>query len=1710
MKNNNNSQLIASCEKNTTESQIKQNKGLTRDNQINSYPEYIENQSEDLLESSIIKELEPITEEASIDEDMYNKSNIYSNNIQFTFNKYHRQYHPVEENSVESPDPPMDLVDGNSHTKFERIDVNKLAKQDNKKIFSRISSQQISNTQSISGIMTTEGEPSQSNPFSSPQVSLQNTPRKPNTHVQPHHQLNKLKNQPPTPKGISKQNQTNSAPIGHLSIEVKNPEKSGSKKSGQSSGGGLTVIKKYMSSYDKIQNPNLKKNSMKGLRNYKNFSTKKFLTIQTDEVVPENLSPSGDSNQQILGDKQNFSDQLEMIKDQLTEKSGLVTPSVQFDHITDENISSITSSASKRNISDRVDCMDRLRNIVGFRDRLKMKGYSELESPMGDDIHIWGLRRDVQYVDTNTVSLSRLNTSKSEKFHDIQSAMEQNYTDVENLENVTNPLTGLTKDTGGKLFFGQGLIEMGSVNQLTEIERKQDKDPETSPLMVEKRLADTLKEINGGSGISGLKENASSEKMNSHRMSESTSERVMRPVFNGLQINSARNSPKNIDVTDPNYQNAMLESKMSKFSKTSKNMSGPTVLPFSHEIQNKMMEDTDQYDPLKNLKLHHQRLDSIVTNQSEYMVKKEGGLIYSNTDKKYNHSKSGEFVVESGKDLLDKTKEKLKITDQLLSKSHNFPSTNFNLALGNDSSYNNSSNFIFNRKGSNNQLDFRASKSPKDANDKNWKFMSQITCIPHKTDPFTPKGILTRNTSNMAIFLNLERNSATNKQQIFENKKDNSIIIKDNSFSMINNTSMTKHKNSQSFHCRKDSVDGNNFDVKSFSNRFIHNQGISFQSNLRNYSTANYNISQHGTKVKDMVGFPDPHSHTMNQLISGYSRSQGGSMHSLSLMRLKDEIEGEKYRSYNILHGSEDDGSNEEFAWDANRDVLDEITKSNVLDCDIVDVDYENLEGGGEFRKKSGASDVENNMNIIIIDNETKSDLGVSDNAIEESTNRKNSKTKRIVMDFADEVNETSGQRSKAPKLATTTANANNLINNQHQPQWEEESSQPGKIKHIMGDNNKSQKINQHDNYYVRVNQKQSVNQKKQFNSLPSTFSPENNLMGNIKEVDIWNECQEESTDGNMNNRVSKETFFTVCNPDWATNQIQKNNIIFHQKTNSFNYPEEDFPNMATKPILNFNSVIGVDSNQQNGNTPNNLSQAPEENLHQKKPKSGQIIANTGGREGYDIYSHQSNNDGTDTDMNTDNKTDDRQKSSNVTDDKFKSDIDIFEKFTDEKTGKNQKSLNFISKSEIYANDKVISNFHSNEDLTKHLFATNPTNNEQAGVGGSEQKFQKRTITTSKNELSFDVDNNNQNDKKQSVSTTKAAPEDFKPGWSRTTTMKINPVYHNLENNIQEVTTNTQHPILHNKNNPNHEDNRWMMKGGSMAPPSPVNNKSIHSMVNMVKKYNFDYEIIRSPSNIGSPQTKQIMTECKQFKTTNSSFDDQKAPLNPENIYDIKSFQTAKFSKKELVSNGLTEAFRKKQSSFAAASELRNNKLFLQEGNDQHIVHKEHLIKVKRRGMSSDGTWRPKLNMKIEIDGSNSRQSQRPKQIMEKIPNTKHQLNSIENMDIYERSKLWKELNQTEKVKYKSIMDMSRFGSGKELGGPLTRNSSGQKVFSNVAGSLNMSNSNMKSYHMYKSICMNNKGDDGSFGGSKMGEVVYFDSSNRKKGDKSHTRSIGC
>lgn len=112
------------------------------------------------MESSIIKELEPITEEASIDEDMYNKSNIYSNNIQFTFNKYHRQYHPVEENSVESPDPPMDLVDGNSHTKFERIDVNKLAKQDNKKIFSRISSQQISNTQSISGIMTTEGEPS--------------------------------------------------------------------------------------------------------------------------------------------------------------------------------------------------------------------------------------------------------------------------------------------------------------------------------------------------------------------------------------------------------------------------------------------------------------------------------------------------------------------------------------------------------------------------------------------------------------------------------------------------------------------------------------------------------------------------------------------------------------------------------------------------------------------------------------------------------------------------------------------------------------------------------------------------------------------------------------------------------------------------------------------------------------------------------------------------------------------------------------------------------------------------------------------------------------------------------------------------------------------------------------------------------------------------------------------------------------------------------------------------------------------------------------------------------------------------------------------------------------------------------------------------------------------------------------------------------------
>ena len=39
-------------------------------------------------------------------------------------------------------------------------------------------------------------------------------------------------------------------------------------------------------------------------------------------------------------------------------------------------------------------CKSNRKPQLGFKDKLAIRGYSELESPMGDDLHIWGLRRD--------------------------------------------------------------------------------------------------------------------------------------------------------------------------------------------------------------------------------------------------------------------------------------------------------------------------------------------------------------------------------------------------------------------------------------------------------------------------------------------------------------------------------------------------------------------------------------------------------------------------------------------------------------------------------------------------------------------------------------------------------------------------------------------------------------------------------------------------------------------------------------------------------------------------------------------------------------------------------------------------------------------------------------------------------------------------------------------------------------------------------------------------------------------------------------------------------------------------------------------------------------------------------------------------------------------------------------------------------------------
>jgi hypothetical protein len=170
----------------------------------------------DLLNNSGDGELEPITEEPSFDDDGNTKSLIQSlnklpklgyssfkckedmilansntNNSSLKKSLYaNRNSQNFELNSFDSPEGPMEFIDGScSNYKFDRIDNPKGLvfdagpRKEVSKKFSYVSSQQMGDCESPSEVsypvLTTEGDVSVSNPFSSPQVSLHTTPRDP-------------------------------------------------------------------------------------------------------------------------------------------------------------------------------------------------------------------------------------------------------------------------------------------------------------------------------------------------------------------------------------------------------------------------------------------------------------------------------------------------------------------------------------------------------------------------------------------------------------------------------------------------------------------------------------------------------------------------------------------------------------------------------------------------------------------------------------------------------------------------------------------------------------------------------------------------------------------------------------------------------------------------------------------------------------------------------------------------------------------------------------------------------------------------------------------------------------------------------------------------------------------------------------------------------------------------------------------------------------------------------------------------------------------------------------------------------------------------------------------------------------------------------------------------------------------------------------------
>ena len=171
----------------------------------------------DKLNNSGDGELEPITEEPSFDDEGNTKSLIQSlnkltkmgyssfkskedmilaNSYAITNSSHkkslyaNRNSQNFELNSVDSPEGPMEFIDGScSNYKFDRVDNPKGLlfdagpRPEVSKKFSYVSSQQMGDCDSPSEIsypvLTTEGDVSVSNPLSSPQVSLHTTPRDP-------------------------------------------------------------------------------------------------------------------------------------------------------------------------------------------------------------------------------------------------------------------------------------------------------------------------------------------------------------------------------------------------------------------------------------------------------------------------------------------------------------------------------------------------------------------------------------------------------------------------------------------------------------------------------------------------------------------------------------------------------------------------------------------------------------------------------------------------------------------------------------------------------------------------------------------------------------------------------------------------------------------------------------------------------------------------------------------------------------------------------------------------------------------------------------------------------------------------------------------------------------------------------------------------------------------------------------------------------------------------------------------------------------------------------------------------------------------------------------------------------------------------------------------------------------------------------------------